>query len=44
MAESVPPESRTYRHRKCGTETVVSGQQFEMVSKSHNALCDRHLQ
>lgn len=26
------PESRTYRHEKCNTETVVSGQAFEALS------------
>ena len=32
MAENPLPESRAYRHTKCGTETTVSGQSFETVS------------
>lgn len=38
MAESVAPESRSYRHRKCGTETVVSGQPFETVSNPMSSM------
>ena len=38
MAESVAPESRAYRHRKCGTETVVSGQPFETVSNPMSSM------
>src|SRR5262245_5191356 len=32
MTESPIPESRVYRHVQCGTETVISGQSFEVAS------------
>lgn len=38
MTESTPPQSRTYRHRKCGAETVVSGQPFETVSNPMSSM------
>jgi hypothetical protein len=37
MAPSPIPESRAYRHAQCGTETVISGQAFEVAS---NPLSD----
>ena len=38
MADSSSPESRSYRHRKCGTETTVSGQSFETVSNPMSSM------
>ncbi|MBL8817226.1 MAG: hypothetical protein JNL58_14460 [Planctomyces sp.] len=38
MAGDVPPESRAYRHRGCGTETVVSGQPFATVSNPMSSM------
>ncbi len=38
MAGDVLPESRAYRHRGCGTETVVSGQPFETVSNPMSSM------
>jgi hypothetical protein len=32
MNQPAIPDSRVYRHDKCGTETVVSGDSFEAVS------------
>ena len=32
MTQPTIPESRSYRHQKCNTETVVSGQAFEALS------------
>jgi hypothetical protein len=32
MTEPTIPESRVYRHAQCGTETVISGQAFEVAS------------
>lgn len=32
MADQHAPESRVYRHRACGTETVIGGQSFEVAS------------
>jgi len=32
MSASEIPESRAYRHQKCGTETVVSGEAFAALS------------
>jgi hypothetical protein len=37
MASPTIPESRVYRHLQCGTETVISGQSFEVAS---NPLSD----
>lgn len=37
MSDALVPESRTYRHTKCGAETVVSGDAFSVVS---NPLAD----
>jgi hypothetical protein len=37
MPETVIPESRDYRHVKCGTVTTISGQPFEVMS---NPLSD----
>ena len=37
MNQESIPESRTYRHSKCDSETVVSGQAFEVMS---NPLSD----
>ena len=37
MPDTSVPESRTYRHVKCGTETTISGQPFEVMS---NPLSD----
>ncbi len=38
MAENQTQESRAYRHRKCGTETTVSGQSFETVSNPMSSM------
>lgn len=38
MAENPLPESRAYRHTKCGTETTVSGQSFETVSNPMSSM------
>jgi hypothetical protein len=35
---STVPESRTYRHVKCQTETTVNGQQFEVMSNPMSDL------
>jgi hypothetical protein len=37
MTQASVPESRSYRHSKCGSETAVSGQGFEVAS---NPLSD----
>lgn len=37
MTTSAIPESRVYRHLQCGTDTVISGQSFEVAS---NPLSD----
>lgn len=37
MTNELVPESRAYRHTKCGAETVVSGDAFSVVS---NPLAD----
>jgi hypothetical protein len=37
MATQAVPESRVYRHLHCGSETVISGQAFEVAS---NPLAD----
>ena len=37
MSESSAPESRTYRHLDCQTETTIGGQPFEVMS---NPLSD----
>lgn len=37
MSEPTIPESRDYRHVKCGTVTTISGQSFEVMS---NPLSD----
>ena len=37
MTNETVPESRTYKHTKCGQETVVSGESFSVVS---NPLSD----
>jgi hypothetical protein len=37
MSEAKVPESRDYRHVKCGTVTTISGQPFEVMS---NPLSD----
>jgi hypothetical protein len=37
MSTPAIPESRAYRHLQCGTETVISGQSFEVAS---NPLSD----
>lgn len=38
MSEQPIPESRTYRHVKCGNETVVGGQPFEVVSNPMSSM------
>lgn len=38
MADNTAPESRSYRHRKCGTETSVGGQSFETVSNPMSSM------
>ena len=38
MTDSLAPDSRNYRHRKCGTETTVSGQSFETVSNPMSSM------
>jgi hypothetical protein len=38
MTEQSVPESRTYRHAKCGQDTVVSGQAFEVVSNPMSSM------
>jgi hypothetical protein len=38
MAEGTVPESRSYRHRQCGNETVVGGQSFETVSNPMSSM------
>ena len=38
MAENPTPESRAYRHLKCGTETTVSGPSFETVSNPMSSM------
>lgn len=38
MEETSHPESRSYRHRKCGSETTVSGQPFETVSNPMSSM------
>jgi hypothetical protein len=38
MTDPSLPESRTYRHRKCGTETTVSGQAFETISNPMSSM------
>ncbi len=38
MTEQAAPESRTYRHVKCGQDTVVSGQAFEVVSNPMSSM------
>ncbi len=38
MTEQPVPESRTYRHLKCGNETVVSDQPFELVSNPMSSM------
>jgi hypothetical protein len=38
MTEQAVPESRTYRHVKCGNDTVVSGQPFEVVSNPMSSM------
>lgn len=38
MSEQSIPESRTYRHLQCGSETVVGGQSFEVVSNPMSSM------
>lgn len=38
MTDSAALESRAYRHRACGSETVVSGQPFELVSNPLSSI------
>lgn len=38
MTEQEIPESRAYRHVKCGNDTVVSGQPFELVSNPMSSM------
>ncbi len=38
MTEAQVPESRTYRHVKCQTETTVTGQSFEVMSNPMSDL------
>ncbi len=38
MTEQPVPESRTYRHVKCGNETLVGGQPFEVVSNPMSSM------
>lgn len=38
MNEQAVPESRAYRHVKCGNDTVVSGQPFEVVSNPMSSM------
>lgn len=38
MPEQSIPESRTYRHVQCGSETLVSGQSFEVVSNPMSSM------
>ena len=38
MTEQAIPESRSYRHVKCGNDTVVSEQSFEVVSNPMSSM------
>jgi len=38
MTDQPVPESRTYRHVKCGGETFVGGQSFEVVSNPMSSM------
>ncbi|HEV8002145.1 MAG TPA: hypothetical protein VGP63_19810 [Planctomycetaceae bacterium] len=38
MSNDVPPESRSYLHAKCSTETVVGGTAFENVSNPMSSV------
>jgi hypothetical protein len=38
MTEQSIPESRAYRHRTCGQETLVGGQSFEVVSNPMSSM------
>lgn len=38
MADNLVPESRVYRHRKCGNDTTVTGQSFETVSNPMSSM------
>ena len=38
MVEEQIPESRTYRHTKCGNETTVGEQSFELVSNPMSSM------
>jgi len=38
MSSEPIPESRTYRHLRCGQETLVSGQSFEVVSNPMSSM------
>ena len=38
MTEQSIPESRTYRHVQCSSETVVGGQSFEVVSNPMSSM------
>ncbi len=38
MTDPAPPESRSYRHIQCGSDTLVSGQAFEVVSNPMSSM------
>jgi hypothetical protein len=38
MSDQTVPESRAYRHRTCGQETLVGGQSFEVVSNPMSSM------
>ncbi|TWU59314.1 hypothetical protein Poly51_21020 [Rubripirellula tenax] len=38
MSADLVPESRAYRHITCGSETVVGGQSFEVVSNPMSSM------
>jgi hypothetical protein len=38
MTDQAVPESRAYRHLTCGSETLVSGQSFEVVSNPMSSM------
>lgn len=42
MTEQNVPTSRTYRHTKCGEETIVADQSFEVVSNPMSSMEQTH--
>ena len=38
MAKQAIPESRSYRHINCGSQTIVSGESFEVVSNPMSSM------